>query len=80
MVAHASSWRYGARFKLGMCATLSLASSKGCGSLGFRADDGAAGQVVRFRWEIARLKLITRQLKIIQHHKVFVALAGWHPC
>lgn len=27
------------------------ASAKGCGSLGFRVDDGAAGQVVRFRWE-----------------------------
>ena len=43
MVVHALGWGCGA--------TLSRQALRGCGSLGFRVDDGAAGQVVRFRWE-----------------------------
>lgn len=43
MVAHALSRRCGA--------TLDPASAKGLRFSGFSVDDGATGQVVRFRWE-----------------------------
>ena len=51
-----------------------------CGSLLLVPTTVQLGRWLGSGRRAAYLKLTTRQLKIIQHHKVFVALAGWHPC
>ena len=70
MVAHALSWRCGARFKLGMCATLSLASAKGCGSLVLASTTARWGRWLGSGRRAAYLKLITRRVRVIQHHRM----------